>query len=175
MADQGRVDLAARDTPLQPADRLGAALGFAPGALWVKRDDLTGLAGGGNKARKLEVLVAAALAERADTLVTGGAGQSNHVRMTAAAAARFGLACSAVLLGSPPAAAEGNLVLDALLGAELSWAAWDTAAGALDAACARAVAAGRRPYLIPLGGSSPLGASGYAACADELIAAAPPD
>jgi L-cysteate sulfo-lyase len=86
-----RVDLGVRPTPLEVADRLAAALGLAPGRLWIKRDDLLGLAGGGNKARKLEFSVGAALAANADVLVTGGARQSNHVRMTAAAAARLGL------------------------------------------------------------------------------------
>jgi L-cysteate sulfo-lyase len=97
-----RVALAALPTPLQPMDRLGEQLGLPPGRLWVKRDDLTGLALGGNKARKLEYSAAEALAASAGTPVTGGAAQSNHVRMTAAAAARLGLSCIAVLTGSEP-------------------------------------------------------------------------
>ncbi len=89
-------------TPVQPMDRLGEELGLADGRLWVKRDDLTGLGGGGNKVRKLEHLCADALAEGCDTLVTGGGRQSNHVRMTAAAANHLGLACTIVLGSDPP-------------------------------------------------------------------------
>ncbi|MDH4145332.1 MAG: pyridoxal-phosphate dependent enzyme [Acidimicrobiia bacterium] len=170
-----RLDFAARNTPLEPADRLAVELGLARGALWVKRDDLTGLAGGGNKARKLEYLCADAQQRGCDVLVTGGAAQSNHVRMTAAAGARLGLAVVAVLAGDerPDRAAEGNLALDRLFGAELRWAG----AGDLDAALAgvgaELEAAGRRPSLIPLGGSSPIGALGYVECADEIDAELP--
>lgn len=114
-----RLDLAVLPSPLQPADRLGAALGMDPGALWVKRDDLTGLAGGGNKARKLEYLCADALAQGADVLVTGGGAQSNHVRMTAAAANRLGLACTVVVAGPRPPLPTGNGVLLELLGPEV--------------------------------------------------------
>lgn len=103
-------------------DRLGAELGFPTGGLWVKRDDLTGLAGGGNKARKLQLLCADAVAAGADTLVTGGGKQSNHVRMTAAAARVLALRCTVVLAADPPDAAEpptGNVVLDELFGPEI--------------------------------------------------------
>src|SRR5213082_155240 len=106
-----RLSLAHVPTPLEPMDRLGAALGMDAGALWVKRDDCTGLAGGGNKARKLEYLCADALAQGCDTLVTGGGRQSNHVRMTAAAANRLGLACTVVLGSDPPSVPSGNVVL----------------------------------------------------------------
>jgi len=163
--------LASTPTPLQPMDRLGAALGFAPGQLLVKRDDLTGLAGGGNKARKLEWLVGDALARGCDTLVTGGAAQSNHVRMTGAAARAAGLTCVAVLGGAPPEVDEGNLVLDRLLGIDLVWA------GAYDGFHLEQVIAetalrlrteGRSPYQIPLGGASAIGTLGYVEAADEL-------
>src|SRR4051794_22149497 len=117
-----RIPLAHLPTPLEPMDRLGAALGMDEGALWVKRDDCTGLAGGGNKARKLEFLCAEALAGDYDTLVTGGGRQSNHARMTAAAANRLGLACTLVLGSDRPAQATGNVVLDELLAADLVWA-----------------------------------------------------
>lgn len=174
-----RVDLGGRDTPLQAADRLGAALGLPAGALWVKRDDLTGLAGGGNKVRKLEWLVADARVQGCDTIVTGGAGQSNHVRLTAAACARSGLRCVAVLAGPPPPHPEGNLVLDHLLGAELRWLDGDGHGADLERAVDEEVTArrraGRRPYAVPLGGSSPIGALGYVTCADELAAQAPAD
>ena len=98
MLDQ-RVSLSpVSPTPVQPMDRLGAALGLPEGRLWVKRDDLTGLGGGGNKVRKLEYLCADAVAQGCDVLVTGGGRQSNHVRMTAAAANRLGLDCTIVFI-----------------------------------------------------------------------------
>jgi D-cysteine desulfhydrase len=174
-APRPTVSFAATGTPLQPADRLGAALGLQPGRLWVKRDDLTGLAGGGNKARKLEHLCAHALGEGCDTVVTGGAAQSNHVRMTAAACAALGLRCVAVLAGPPPQIWQGNLVLDHLLGAEVRWADRVDLVAALDEEQAQLTAAGRAVYVIPLGGSSPVGALGYVTCADELGKEAPPD
>jgi 1-aminocyclopropane-1-carboxylate deaminase/D-cysteine desulfhydrase-like pyridoxal-dependent ACC family enzyme len=158
--------------------RLGSVLGFDDGALWVKRDDLTALAGGGNKARKLEFLVADALAAGADVLVTGGAPQSNHVRMTAAAAGMAGMACVAVIGGPAPEAEsyEGNLVLDALLGAEPVWVGGHEAV-AIERVLAETVeklaAEGRRPYGIPLGGASALGCLGYVTAADELSAEMP--
>ncbi len=171
-----RCSLAVTPTPLQPLPRLGQLLGFDAGALWMKRDDLTGLAGGGNKARKLEYLVGDALARGCDTLLTGGAAQSNHVRMTAAAACITGLGCVAVLGGTPPDVADGNLLLDHLFGAELVWA------GAYDAellettmaeTCLRLTGEGRRPYEVPLGGASDVGTLGYVAAAGELAAEAP--
>src|SRR4029453_11589645 len=90
--------------------------------LWVKRDDLSGLGGGGNKVRKLEYTCAEALAAGATTLITTGAPQSNHARLTAAAAARLGLRSVLVLAGGPPDAERGNLILDGLAGAEIVWA-----------------------------------------------------
>jgi len=158
-------------TPLQRWDRLGSALGFAPGVLLAKRDDLTGLVGGGNKARKLDHLIAAALSAGADTLVTGGAAQSNHVRMTAAAAAVNGLRCVAVLGGREPEVVEGNLVLDHLLGAELVWVDDDdleAVQAAIVAEGERLRGEGRRPHTIPLGGATSTGSLGYVDCADEL-------
>jgi D-cysteine desulfhydrase len=157
-------------------DRLGAELGFTRGALWVKRDDLTGLAGGGNKARKLEFLVGDALARGCDVLLTGGAAQSNHVRMTAAAACVAGLDCVGVMGGARPETFDGNLVLDDLFGAELVWA------GGYDAerletmmteTCLRLASEGRRPYEVPLGGASDVGTLGYVAAADEIASEAP--
>lgn len=164
------VSFHARNTPLQPADRLGGILGFKSGRLWIKRDDMTGLAGGGNKARKLEYLVAAAQDRGCDTLVTGGAAQSNHVRMTAAASAAHGLRCVAVLFGSAPGRAEGNLLLDELFGAEVRFAGRQPPAEALATALDALRATGATPYEIPLGGSSPVGAFGYVNCAAEIDA-----
>jgi D-cysteine desulfhydrase len=149
-------------TPVERAPRLAAALGLGAGDLWIKRDDLTGLGGGGNKVRKLEWLCGAALDEGADTLVTSGAPQSNHARLTAAAAARLGLNVVLVLAGTE--GTGGNLALGGLLGAQIVWA------GAIDdtALAARAAEvveqlreAGARPYLIPFGGTNALGATGY--------------
>jgi D-cysteine desulfhydrase family pyridoxal phosphate-dependent enzyme len=165
------VALAHRPTPLEPADRLGAALGLAPGRLWVKRDDCTGLAGGGNKARKLEPLCRDARAQGCDTLVTTGGAQSNHVRMTAAAANRLGLRCTVLLTadeGEPP---TGNVVLDMLLGPEVRWVgrlSYADAEAAVAEEAARLTAAGHPAYPIPIGGASPVGAQGYVWAADEL-------
>src|SRR5207302_10862220 len=115
------VPLAHHPTPVERMDRLAGALGLAAGSLWVKRDDCTGLAGGGNKARKLDYLCAEALALGCDTLVTGGGRQSNHARMTAAAANRLGLACTLVLSSDPPSHPTGKGVRDQLLPADLVW------------------------------------------------------
>jgi 1-aminocyclopropane-1-carboxylate deaminase/D-cysteine desulfhydrase-like pyridoxal-dependent ACC family enzyme len=136
--------------------------------LWIKRDDLTGLALGGNKTRKLEFLCAEALRLGADTLITTGAPQSNHCRQTAAAAAKLGLRCVLVLTGDPQSADSGNLLLDSLVGAELVWAGEKSRDHALEETFAREQTAGRNPYLIPYGGSNPLGAAAYALAIREL-------
>ncbi|MGW1913375.1 pyridoxal-phosphate dependent enzyme [Streptomyces sp. NPDC002076] len=165
------VALGTFPTPVEPAPRLAEALGLGPEDLWIKRDDLTGLGGGGNKIRKLEWTVGAALAEGADTLVTTGAPQSNHARLTAAAAARLGLSAVLVLRGAPGVTRSGNLALDGLFGARIAWAGEVDQAG-LDAAaaevCARVRAGGARPALIPFGGSGVPGARGYVRCGEEL-------
>ncbi|MDQ6726893.1 MAG: pyridoxal-phosphate dependent enzyme [Actinomycetota bacterium] len=174
-----RLPLALLPTPLEPADRLGAALGMVPGALWVKRDDLTGLGGGGNKARKLEYLCADALAQGADTLVTGGGPQSNHVRMTAAVANRLGLACTVVMAGppdhGPDQAASGNGLLVELFGPEVAWVPlregpmdYYAIEAAIDDTYQRLLGEGRRPYRMPIGGASAVGALGYVRAAAEL-------
>ncbi|MFJ9899516.1 pyridoxal-phosphate dependent enzyme [Streptomyces sp. NPDC091280] len=166
-----RVELATFPTPVEPAPRLAAAIGLDPDDLWIKRDDLTGLGGGGNKIRKLEWTIGAALAEGADTLVTTGAAQSNHARLTAAAAARLGLAVVLVLRGSPGGSRSGNLALDGLFGARVAWAGEVDRAGLDRAAagvCEELRGTGARPSLIPFGGSSVLGARGYERCGEEL-------
>jgi D-cysteine desulfhydrase family pyridoxal phosphate-dependent enzyme len=158
-------------TPCDPIDRLGGELGFPPGGLLVKRDDLTGLAGGGNKARKLEHLCAEAIAEHCDTLVTGGGKQSNHVRMTAAAARKLGLACTVVLASERPDTPTGNVVLDELFGPEIVWAGdldYFPLEDRISVEAKRLAAEGRRPYAIPVGGASTLGALAYALAVDEL-------
>ena len=161
-------------TPIEHLPRLSAALGGPD--IYVKRDDLTGLTGGGNKTRKLEFLVAEALAQGADTLITVGAVQSNHCRLTLAAAVREGLRCRLVLEervpGSYDPAASGNNFLFDLLGAEaisVVQAGADLNA-AMKAHADDVRAAGRTPYVIPGGGSNALGALGYVACAEEMLA-----
>ncbi|HVT76733.1 MAG TPA: D-cysteine desulfhydrase family protein [Acidimicrobiales bacterium] len=164
--------LSHRPTPLEPMDRLASALGMRPGQLFVKRDDCTGLAGGGNKARKLDYLCADALAAGADTLVTGGGRQSNHVRMTIAAANRLGLHAVAVLSSAEPKTPSGNVVLDHILAPEFVWAgplAYYPLEERIAAVCDELRAAGRAPYHIPIGGATPLGALGYLAAADEIV------
>jgi D-cysteine desulfhydrase family pyridoxal phosphate-dependent enzyme len=176
--DQQGLGLAHLPTPLEPMDRLGAALatgGHGP-RLLVKRDDCTGLALGGNKARKLELLCAEALADGCDVLVTGGGPQSNHVRMTTAAANRLGLDCEVAIApttdGTPYSEAEsGNLLLDHLLGTKLHVLErgdyYDIEAG-IDALAAQLAADGRSPFAIPVGGASVTGVTAYVAAADEL-------
>jgi L-cysteate sulfo-lyase len=167
-----RALLAVTPTPLEPLPRLGAYLDMEPGSLWIKRDDLTALAGGGNKVRKLEYLCHQAVAEGARALVTGGGPQSNHARMTAAAAARLGMECILVLAADPPAEASGNLLLDGLLGARLRWVG-DLGNDELEAAIADEVDEVRRqggaPFHITVGGSTPLGCLGYVRAAEEIL------
>ncbi|MEA3338916.1 MAG: D-cysteine desulfhydrase family protein [Chloroflexota bacterium] len=163
-----RVAIGHLPTPLEPLPRLTAQLDGPE--LWIKRDDQTGLATGGNKTRKLEFLVADAQTMGADTLITGGAAQSNHARQTAAAAAKFGLACRLVLRGAEPSQVRGNLLLDRLLGAEVVWAGEHPAAEVMEQVAKELRSAGRRPYVIPYGGSNPVGASGYVAALEELLA-----
>jgi D-cysteine desulfhydrase len=147
---------------LEPAPRLAASLGLDH--LWIKRDDLVGLGGGGNKVRKLQYTCAEALDAGAATLITTGAAQSNHARLTAAAAARLGLRCVLVLAGKRPTTRRGNLVLDELAGAEIVWAAAAPLAQVVEAETAKRY----RPYVIPFGGSSPASAQGYVDCAREI-------
>lgn len=164
-----RVPLAQIPTPLETAPRLGAAIGLPQ--LLVKRDDCTGLAMGGNKARKLEYLFADALAQEADVVFTTGGVQSNHARMTAAAACKLGLRAELFLCDPQPEAAQGNLLLDRLFGATVHFipgltleqmnARMNTRADELRSR-------GQRPYIIPVGGSTPLGCLGYVAAVREL-------
>jgi len=158
------ISLGAWPTPVEPAPRLAAALGLQE--LWIKRDDLTGLGGGGNKVRKLQYTCAEALAAGATTLVTTGALQSNHARLTAAAAARLGLRCVLVLAGREPMTPRGNLLLDQLAGAEIVWAGDQPIAE-----LAAAEAQGREgSHLIPFGGSARSTVPAYVECARELVA-----
>jgi D-cysteine desulfhydrase family pyridoxal phosphate-dependent enzyme len=162
------LPLALLPTPLHELPRLSAALGGP--RLLVKRDDLTGLAFGGNKTRKLAYLLADARAQGADVLITAGAVQSNHCRQTAAAAAWAGLDCVLVLRGDAPARASANLLLDGVLGARVRWAGAADRATVMQDVARELAAQGRRPYVIPYGGSNALGAAAYAHAMHELVA-----
>jgi L-cysteate sulfo-lyase len=168
-----RVTLCHAPTPLEHLPRLSRHLGGPE--IFIKRDDCTGLASGGNKTRKLEFLLGDALEKGATHLVTQGATQSNHVRQTAAAAAKFGLRCTALLEtrvadAAPEYYANGNVLLDRLFDCAL-----ETRPAGLDmnqelvAVGERLAAAGEKPYLIPGGGSNAIGALGYVACAQEML------
>jgi len=173
LADFSRLRLSHLPTPLEPLERLSEDLGGP--SIWVKRDDCTGFGGGGNKTRKLDFLMAAARRQEADTIITAGALQSNHTRLTAAAAAKLGMACH-LLLQDIAADTDrdyrgnGNLLLDRLYGAQLhylpSGSDLDLAAESL---LAELRETGRNPYVIPTGGSNALGALGYVDCAFELV------
>ncbi len=154
-----RLALSQLPTPIEKLERLSRHLGGP--AIYVKRDDQTGLATGGNKARKLEFLFADALAQGCDHVVTLGGPQSNHVRQTAAAAAKLGVACSLVLRGNPPAQRLGNVLLDELLGATVHWSGARTRDEVAVEVMAELRARGTRPYFIPVGGSNGLGSLGY--------------
>lgn len=162
-----RLRFAHLPTPIEPLPRLSAELGGPE--IWVKRDDQTGLAFGGNKTRKLEFLLAEARANGAELLITRGARQSNHCRQTAAAAARFGLECTLVLGGRAPEERTGNLLLDDLVGAQIVWCEENDPEQTLNATFQEAWEAGRRPYLIPYGGSCPIGAAAYAYALREFL------
>ena len=163
-----RVPIAFLPTPLVEMKRLSEVLGGP--RIFVKRDDQTGLATGGNKARKLEFLIADALSQGADTVLTAGGPQSNHVRQTAAAAAMFGLRSVLVLGGSDPGGWNGNLLLDDLLGAEVRWAGDRPLDEAMADFAEEEEKAGYRTYAIGLGGSTAVGAVGYVAAMEELMA-----
>jgi L-cysteate sulfo-lyase len=167
-----RVSLGHLPTPLEPMDRLSEELGGP--RLWVKRDDCTGLSSGGNKTRKLEYLMADAVEQGADTIITQGATQSNHARQTAAAAAKLGMDCHILLedrTGSndPSYIMNGNVLLDRLHGATVSKRPGGADMNAEMEALASSLAeTGKTPYVIPGGGSNPIGALGYVNCAREL-------
>jgi D-cysteine desulfhydrase family pyridoxal phosphate-dependent enzyme len=170
LAGVPRVRLAQLPTPLEPMDRFSDWLG-GPRVL-VKRDDLTGLALGGNKARKLEYLCGEAQERGCDVLVTGGGAQSNHARMTAAAANRLGLDCHLAVGGKEPGVYSGNLLLDRVLGATLHFTGAESYYDvelAIEEVAARLAADGRRPFAMPIGGASVTGAAAFVAAADELL------
>ena len=168
-----RLRFAHLPTPLEPMDRLSDLLGGP--RLWIKRDDCTGLGGGGNKTRKLEFLMGEALAQGADTIITQGAQQTNHGRQTAAIAAKLGLRCIILLeqrvqTDDPDYRKNGNVLLDKLFGAELrEHPAGGDMNAAMEPVAEEVRRAGGRPYCIPGGGSNTVGALGYVNCALELV------
>lgn len=166
MLDLGRLELARLPTPLEKVD-----YAWGKHRLFVKRDDLTGTVLSGNKVRKLEYLLADALAAECDTVITCGGVQSNHARATAIAARRLGINCMAVLTGERPTEVDGNLLLGRLVGADVRlFGPMSKAARAekLEQAADEVRAAGGKPYVIPAGGSNELGALGYLRAAREL-------
>lgn len=165
--DPARVSLAKLPTPVEALPRLRDALGVT--SITVKRDDMTGLAFGGNKTRKLEFLLADAKNQGAKHLITRGAAQSNHCRQTAAAAAKQGFACTLVLTGCEPAGANGNLLLHHLLGADIVWTGDDDPDEVLNTTFLDLEEQQAGPYLIPYGGSNPIGAQAYAYALGEWM------
>jgi len=166
-----KIPLARAGTPLEPLPRTSAALGVE---VLVKRDDLTGAELSGNKVRKLEFLLAEAVDQGADTVITCGGEQSNHCRATALAAAKVGLASRVVLRTDDPASpppTTGNILLDRLAGATVRWISrpdWAKRNPIMEEEAAAVRAAGGKPYVIPEGGSNAMGSWGYVACAAEL-------
>jgi D-cysteine desulfhydrase family pyridoxal phosphate-dependent enzyme len=164
-----RLRFAHLPTPIEELPRLREALRTGPRIL-VKRDDQTGLAFGGNKTRKLEFLIAEAQAQGAQTIISAGAVQSNHCRQTAAAAARFGFDCILVLNGQPTDQPSGNLLLDELLGAQITMIPdRNMRDHALTETFDECAAKGKKPYLVPYGGSSATGALAYAFAIEEIL------
>ncbi|MBD3626066.1 MAG: D-cysteine desulfhydrase family protein [Rhodobacteraceae bacterium] len=164
-----RLSLGFLPTPVEDLPRLSEDLGIS---LSVKRDDFTGFGGGGNKVRKLEFLMADAVARGVKVVITTGGHQSNHARMTAAAARKFGMKPILVLRGNKPGNWQGNLLLDHILGAEVDFldpdAYFDLINPRMQAHADAAEARGEKAYIIPLGGASALGAMGYVDAIREL-------
>lgn len=153
-------------TPVVELPRLSKLLDGP--SIFMKRDDLTGLALGGNKTRKLEYLLGDALTKGCDVIITAGAAQSNHCRQTAAAAAKLGIECHLVLGGESPDEPGGNLLLNLIFGCQLHWTKDHRKGEDVPQICAQMKAEGRQPYIVPYGGSNELGAIAFAAAADEL-------
>lgn len=170
------VPLATGPTAVEELTRLRAALGGGP-RLFAKRDDAIGFAFGGNKVRKMRFVAADALAKGADTLITSGGVQSNHARVTAAAAAKLGLGCILVANGPQPDRPTANALLDRLLGADIRYVGTRAErAPAMEAAAAALRRIGRKPYVIPIGASTPLGAAAFVHAVTELLEQTdPPD
>lgn len=165
-----KVDIAHLPTRIEALPRLSSE--FADVSLYIKRDDQTGLAFGGNKTRKLEYLIADAKLKKAKTIITAGAAQSNHCRQTAAAAARYGFSCILVLAVNDEEIdkrVSGNLLLDNLFDAEIVWTSFEQREQVLMETFQKAKKEGRAPYLVPYGGSNPIGATSYIFALKELL------
>jgi 1-aminocyclopropane-1-carboxylate deaminase/D-cysteine desulfhydrase-like pyridoxal-dependent ACC family enzyme len=168
------LPLVAAPTLVEPMPRLREVLGGGP-QLFIKRDDAIAFGFGGNKVRKLAFVAAQALAEGADTLITAGGVQSNHARVTAATAAKLGMRAILVANGTPSARPTANALVDGLLGAEFVYvASREERAAKIAEIAAQVHAEGRRPFPIPIGASTPLGALGYALAVAELVDQMPP-
>lgn len=163
-----RLELSHFPTPLHELSQFAQPLSDSPPRMWIKRDDQTTLAMGGNKVRKLEFLLADAQAKKADAIITAGGPQSNHCRLTAAACARLNLDCHLVLGGAQEPQPNGNALLDTLCGAELHYVPGSERGAKMEALASELEQKGQRPYLIPVGGSTGLGAVGYALAVAEL-------
>jgi len=175
LARQPRLSLGLRPTPFHRAPSFSKAVGAD---VWLKRDDLNGVATGGNKVRKLEFLLGEAASLDADTLITVGAAQSNHARTVAAAAAMHGLECHLVLGGDRPSAPTGSLVADLMLGAKLHFAGsddWDVLESRAEALANELRREGGRPFVMPIGGSTRVGALGFVGAFTELLEQIPAD
>jgi L-cysteate sulfo-lyase len=171
IAGNQRLILGHWPTLLEAAPRLSRAIGLEEDDLWIKRDDLGGLGGGGNKIRKLEWTLGQAIAEGADSIITSGAAQSNHARLTAAAGARLGVQTTLVLSGTRDGPALGNVVLDRLFGASIIWTGQlekEALAKFVEDIASQQRDKGLCPAVLPLGGSTVAGALGYVECAREL-------
>jgi D-cysteine desulfhydrase len=161
-----RTKLGFFPTPITELKRLSNYLNGPQ--IYIKRDDLTGLALGGNKTRKLEYLIADALNNGCDSVITGGAEQSNHCRQTAAAAAICGLECHLALGGEEPDEANGNFLIDKLLGAKIHWTGEFRKGEKIPEIVERLRLTGKKPYIIPYGGSNPIGVYGFIEAMNEL-------
>jgi D-cysteine desulfhydrase len=161
-----KISLGFFPTPLVELSRLSHFLGGPK--IFMKRDDLTGLALGGNKTRKLEYILADALKQGCDTIITAGAAQSNHCRQTAAAAAKLNLQCHLLLGGDAPLKAQGNLLLDQLFACRIHWTGTNRKGEDIPRLFAQLEAAGKNPYIVPYGGSNELGAMSFIDAVAEL-------
>jgi D-cysteine desulfhydrase len=166
LKDIDKTSLGFFPTPLVELSRLSQFLGGPK--IYMKRDDLTGLALGGNKTRKLEYILAEALKQGCDTIITAGAAQSNHCRQTAAAAAKLNLECHLLLGGEAPLKAQGNLLLDHIFDCHIHWTGSNRKGEDIARIFAQLTAEGKTPYLVPYGGSNELGAISFIDAVAEL-------
>ena len=162
-----KTSLGVFPTPVTELTRLSDKLGGP--RISIKRDDLTGLALGGNKTRKLETILGDALAQGCDTIITAGAAQSNHCRQTAAAAAKLNLECHLILGGTQPDKVSGNLLLDKIFGCHIHWGGANRKGEDIPELVGQLTAAGKKPYIVPYGGSNELGAISFIDAVGELV------